>query len=88
MVPWVLAKLNLLTLLNPFLFGCLVAYVLLYQSDKTKCLVVPTIESFSIVLHLVSVRLEGGLRTRYSEAFRSIALLPFLEQIPTIICSY
>jgi len=81
MVLWVL---NMLTLLNPF-FGCLIAYILLYQSDKTECFVVLTIESLSIVLHFVSVRLEGGLRTWYSKAFHSIALIPFLVTVVMVL---
>eukprot|EP00536_Pseudo-nitzschia_multiseries_P016818 jgi/Psemu1/292721/fgenesh1_pg.1247_\ len=81
MVLWVL---NLLTLLNPF-FGCLIAYILLYQSDKTECFVVLGIESLSIVLHFVSVRLEGGLRTWWSKALHSVALIPFLVSVILVL---
>mmetsp|Transcript_7270 Transcript_7270/g.21075 ORF Transcript_7270/g.21075 Transcript_7270/m.21075 type:complete len:504 (+) Transcript_7270:412-1923(+) len=80
----VLCVLNLLTLLNPF-FGCLLAYILLYQSDKTECFVVLGIESLSIILHFVSVRMEGGLRTWYSRALHSLALLPFLVSVIMVL---
>lgn len=80
----VLSVLNLLTLLNPF-FGCLIAYILLYQSDKTECFVVLGIESLSIVLHFVSVRMEGGLRTWWSKALHSIALVPFLVTVILVL---
>merc|ERR1712241_1132603 len=67
---------NLLTLINPF-FGCLIAWILLYQSDKREAFTVLGIECLSIGLHFVSVRMEGGLRTWYSKLFHSVALLPF-----------
>jgi hypothetical protein len=69
--------LNLLTLLNPF-FGCLIAWMLLYQSDKVEAFVVLGLEGFSIILHFVAVRLEGGLRTWCSRLIHSITILPFL----------
>ncbi|KAG7354854.1 hypothetical protein IV203_004210 [Nitzschia inconspicua] len=72
-----LATLNLLTLLNPF-FGCLIAWMLLYQSDKTEAFVVLGLEGFSIILHFVGVRLEGGLRTWSSRLMHSVTILPFL----------
>ena len=73
----VLTVLNFLTLANPF-FGCVIAWMLLYQSDKAEAFLVLGLEGVSIILHFVSVRLEGGLRTWYSKLIHSISLLPFL----------
>lgn len=72
----VLAVLNLMTLINPF-FGCIIAWILLYQSDKTEAFTVLGIEALAISLHFVSVWMEGGLRTWYSKVFHSISLVPF-----------
>jgi hypothetical protein len=80
----VLCILNLLTLLNPF-FGCLIAWILLYQSDKTESFIVLGIESLSIILHFISVRMEGGLRTWYSKLLHSIAILPFLVTVTLVL---
>mmetsp|Transcript_15146 Transcript_15146/g.24508 ORF Transcript_15146/g.24508 Transcript_15146/m.24508 type:complete len:396 (-) Transcript_15146:72-1259(-) len=76
----VLNVLNLLTLLNPF-FGCLIAWMLLYKSDKNEAFVVLGLEGFSIILHFISVRLEGGLRTWCSRLIHSITVLPFLVSV-------
>jgi hypothetical protein len=75
-----LNALNLLTLLNPF-FGCLIAWMLLYQSNKTEAFVVLGLEGFSIILHFISVRLEGGLRTWCSRLIHSVTILPFLISV-------
>jgi len=80
----VLAVLNLLTLANPF-FGCVIAFILLYTSDKTESFVVLGIESLSIVLHFVSVRMEGGLRTWWSKCLHSIVFVPFLVTIVVVL---
>lgn len=80
----VLTILNLLTLANPF-FGCLIAYILLYTSDKKESFVVLIIESLSIILHFVSVRMEGGLRTWWSKLLHSVALLPFLVTVILVL---
>lgn len=72
----VLTVLNFLTLANPF-FGCIIAWMLLYQSDKAEAFVVLGLEGISIILHFISVRLEGGLRTWPSRLIHCISLLPF-----------
>jgi hypothetical protein len=72
----VLMVLNFLTLANPF-FGCIIAWMLLYQSNKAESFVVLGLEGASIILHFVSVRLEGGLRTWYSKIIHSISIVPF-----------
>jgi hypothetical protein len=80
----VLGILNLLTLLNPF-FGCLLVWILLYQSDRTESFIVLGIESLSIILHFISVRMEGGLRTWYSKLLHSIVILPFLVTVTLVL---
>ena len=80
----VLTVLNFLTLANPF-FGCVIAWMLLYQSDKAEAFVVLGLEGISIILHFVSVRLEGGLRTWYSKLIHSVSLLPFLITVITML---
>jgi hypothetical protein len=75
-----LQALNFLTLLNPF-FGCLIAWMLLYQSNKAEAFTVLGLEGFSIILHFVAVRLEGGLRTWYSRLVHSVTVLPFLISV-------
>lgn len=79
-----LTALNMLTLLNPF-FGCLIAWMLLYQSDKNEAFVVLGLEGFSIILHFISVRLEGGLKTWCSRLIHSVTILPFLISVTLIL---
>mmetsp|Transcript_12030 Transcript_12030/g.28527 ORF Transcript_12030/g.28527 Transcript_12030/m.28527 type:complete len:372 (+) Transcript_12030:110-1225(+) len=68
--------LNWMTIINPF-FGCLIAYILLYQSDKTQSFAVLGIEFLSIAIHIIAVKMVGGLQTCGSKAVHSIVLLPF-----------
>jgi hypothetical protein len=74
----------MLTLLNPF-FGCLIAWMLLYQSNKTEAFVVLGLEGFSIIIHFVAVRLEGGLRTWWSKLLHSVTILPFLVSVTLML---
>ena len=76
----ILTVLNLLTLANPF-FGCLLAWILLYRSDKTESFVMIGIECVSVTLHLISVRMEGGLRTWRSKLVHSVSIVPILVTI-------
>jgi len=80
----VLGILNLLTLLNPF-FYCLIVWILLYQFRKTEAVIVLGIELLSIILHFISVRMEGGLRTWYSKLLHSIAILQFLVSVALVL---
>eukprot|EP00957_Ditylum_brightwellii_P188102 14320253-Ditylum_brightwellii.AAC.1 len=52
--------LGFLVLLNPF-FGCIIAWMLLYQSDKTESFIVLGLEGGSLMLHFASVYLEGAI---------------------------
>jgi hypothetical protein len=67
---------NLLVLLNPF-FGCVIAWMLLYQSDKQDSFLVLGLEGASILLHFLSVYLEGTCKTICNFLFVCIPLLPF-----------
>lgn len=75
-----LGYLNCMTIINPF-FGCLIAYILLYQSDKTQSFSVLGIEFLSIVVHIVAVKMVGGLQTCGSKVVHSIVFIPFLITI-------
>eukprot|EP00339_Tiarina_fusa_P013345 CAMPEP_0117059272 /NCGR_PEP_ID=MMETSP0472-20121206/41169_1 /TAXON_ID=693140 ORGANISM="Tiarina fusus, Strain LIS" /NCGR_SAMPLE_ID=MMETSP0472 /ASSEMBLY_ACC=CAM_ASM_000603 /LENGTH=717 /DNA_ID=CAMNT_0004776909 /DNA_START=333 /DNA_END=2486 /DNA_ORIENTATION=+ len=76
--------LNFLVLLNPF-FGCVIAWILLYQSDKVEAFTVLGLEGGSIILHFVSVYLEGGLDTCGSLLFHCIPIVPFTVSVVMIL---
>jgi hypothetical protein len=71
---------NFLVLLNPF-FGCIIAWILMYQSDKTEAFIVLGLEGASLILHFVSVWLEGSFHTCKEIAFHCIPLIPFFISI-------
>ena len=74
--PWFKA-INVLVLLNPF-FGCVVAWILLYQTSKAEAFSVLGLEGMSILLHWTSVYLEGHEQNRWTIALHLSPLLPFL----------
>ncbi|MGK3738512.1 MAG: hypothetical protein ACI8RD_011584 [Bacillariaceae sp.] len=71
---------NYLVLLNP-VFGCLIAWMLMYQSDKTEAFTVLGLEGASLILHFASVCLEGSFRTCRQITFHSLPLIPFFVSI-------
>jgi hypothetical protein len=71
---------NYLVLLNP-IFGCLIAWMLMYQSDKTEAFTVLGLEGASLILHFASVCLEGSFRTCRQITFHSLPLIPFFVSI-------
>jgi hypothetical protein len=75
---------NWLVLLNPF-FGSVVAWMLLYQSSKNECFTVLGLEAASLVLHFLSVYLEGDQQTLCSILFHCIPVLPFFISIVIIL---
>eukprot|EP00539_Tryblionella_compressa_P018478 CAMPEP_0178872720 /NCGR_PEP_ID=MMETSP0747-20121128/8277_1 /TAXON_ID=913974 /ORGANISM="Nitzschia punctata, Strain CCMP561" /LENGTH=743 /DNA_ID=CAMNT_0020539959 /DNA_START=291 /DNA_END=2522 /DNA_ORIENTATION=+ len=81
---FVLQILNFLVLLNPF-FGCIIAWILMYQSDKTEAFVVLGLEGASLVLHFISVYLEGSYKTCREILFHSIPVLPFFVSIGLVL---
>lgn len=76
--------LNLMVLLNPFL-GCIIAWMLMYQSDKKEAFIVLGMEGASLILHFISVKLEGGLKTWKQIAFNCIPVLPFAFSIGLVL---
>jgi hypothetical protein len=76
--------LNLMVLLNPFL-GCIIAWILMYQSDENGAFIVLGMEGASLILHFISVKLEGGLKTWKQIAFHSIPLIPFLFSVGLVL---
>lgn len=87
-LPWkakiILQILNCLVLLNPF-FGCIVAWMLLYQSDKVEAFIVLGLEAGSMLLHFLSVYLEGSCKTWKQVAFHSIPLIPFIFSVGLVL---
>ncbi|KAG7358748.1 hypothetical protein IV203_015337 [Nitzschia inconspicua] len=75
-----LQLMNVLILLNPF-FGCIIAWILMYQTDETEAFVVLGLEGGSLILHFVSVWLEGSYRTCKDIAINLIPVIPFFVSI-------
>ena len=71
---------NYLVVLNP-VFGCLIAWMLMYSSDKTEAFIVLGLEGASLILHFASVCLEGSFRTCRQITFHSLPLIPFFVSI-------
>ena len=77
---------NFLLVLNPF-FGFMVAWLLLYQSNKKECFIVLGFEAGSLLLHWLSIYLEGNPQTKFSMAFHMLPIIPFLAIVIVIIIS-
>jgi hypothetical protein len=75
---------NFLILLNPF-FGCIIAWILMYQSNKSSSFWVLGLEGGSLILHFVSVYLEGSFKTCKQILFHSIPVVPFLVSIGLVL---
>lgn len=75
---------NGLLLFNPF-FGFFMAWMLLYQSSRRECLAVLGIEAVSLVLHYVTIYLEGHKQTRLSLAIYSLPVIPFVVTVIAIV---
>jgi hypothetical protein len=71
---------NFLTVINPF-FGLAIAYLLMYQSDKTEALTVMGLEGATIILHFLAVYLEKAATTRKLQLMHSLIILPFLATV-------
>lgn len=72
--------LNYLVLLNP-IFGCMIAWMLMYQSDKKESFIVLGLEGAALILHFASVCLEGSFRTCKQIMLHSTPLIPFLVSV-------
>jgi len=77
-----LSFINVLVLLNPF-FGSVIAWMLLYQSSETESFIVLGLEGASLLLHWVSVYLEGRRLSWCSWALHAVPVLPFFI---TVVC--
>jgi hypothetical protein len=75
---------NWLVLLNPF-FGSVVAWMLLYQSSRNECFAVLGLEAASLLLHFLSVYLQGERQTLCSILFHCIPVLPFFVSVVVIL---
>jgi hypothetical protein len=75
---------SLLVLLNPF-FGCVIAWILMYQSDKTEAFVVLGLEGASLILHFISVWLEGTFKTWSQIFYNLIPVIPFSVSIGLVL---
>lgn len=73
---WRQQLINLLLTFNPF-FGFCVAYLLLYNSNRTECLLVMGLEAGSIVLKWASIYLEGLPVSNLAFLWHMIPVLPF-----------
>mmetsp|Transcript_48977 Transcript_48977/g.118605 ORF Transcript_48977/g.118605 Transcript_48977/m.118605 type:complete len:742 (-) Transcript_48977:399-2624(-) len=76
--------LNLLVLMNPF-FGCIIAWILMYQSDKREAFIVLGMEGASLILHYISCCLEGTLKTFKGFLINSIPVIPFSVSIGLVL---
>ena len=79
-VKSLLRIIHVLVLLNPF-FGCIIAWMLLYQSDKAESFLVLGLEGGSIILHFISIKLEGSVRNFRQFIFHCMPLIPFLATV-------
>ncbi len=80
----VLEILNFLVLVNPF-FGCVIAWMLLYQSDKVESFVVLGLEGVSILLHFFTVYLEGSCKTWGQFLCHCVPLIPFFASVALVL---
>jgi hypothetical protein len=72
---------SLLVLLNPFL-SCVIAWILLYQSNKKGAFMVLGFEGGSLTLHYISVYLEGAITNLFTFVLHGVLpLIPFLVAI-------
>lgn len=83
-VRMLLKVINLLVILNPF-FGCIIAWMLLYQSDKTESFVVLGLEAGSILLHFLSIWLEGTCTTIWQLLLHCLPMVPFIASVILVL---
>ena len=73
--------LSVVVLLNPF-FGCVIAWILLYQSNKKEAFMVLGFEGGSLMLHYISVMIEGAIVNLWTLFLHGlIPLIPFCVAI-------
>jgi hypothetical protein len=79
-----LRMVHICTILNPFL-SCLVAWILIYEANRTEAFVVLGLEGASIILHMVSVYLEGSLKDLRMVVFHSLPIVPFIVTVSLML---
>jgi hypothetical protein len=77
---FIMLLVNFLTIINPF-FGFAIAWMLIYQSDKTEALTVMGIELVTIILHFISVHLEKAAKSWHMKLIHGIIIIPLLATI-------
>jgi hypothetical protein len=77
---FILWLVNFLTVINPF-FGFAIAWMLMYQSDKTEALTVMGIELVTIILHFISVHLEKSAKSCHMKLIHGIIIIPLLATV-------
>jgi len=78
-----MGTLNYVFLLNP-IFGCMIAWMLMYQSDKNEAFIVLGLEGASLILHFASVCLEGSFWTSSQIILHLTPIIPFLVSISMV----
>lgn len=77
--------LGFLVLLNPF-FGCFIAWILLYQSSKRESFMVLGFEGGALLLHYLSVYLEGGIHNCWEFLMQGLLpLVPFVVGVGLVL---
>lgn len=75
---------NALVIVNPF-FACIIAWMLLYQSDKTESFIVLGLEAGSIILHFIAVKLEGSVATFKQFLLHCLPLVAFFASVALVL---
>ena len=76
-VAVIMRILSIVVLLNPF-FGCVIAWILLYQSNRKEAFMVLGFEGGSLLLHYISVMIEGAIVNLWTLFLHGlIPLIPF-----------
>ena len=71
---------NFLTVINPY-FGLVIAFLLIYQSDKTEALTIMVLEGVTVILHFLSVYLEKNVKSRIMKVLHGSIILPLVATL-------
>ena len=71
---------NFLTVINPY-FGLIIAWMLMYQSDKNEALTVMALEAVTIILHFLSVYIEKSAQTWKGKLLHGSVIIPWLATL-------
>lgn len=70
-------RLKIMTMLNPF-FGFTISWILLSHAYRLQSLLVFSLQSCGLLLHLASSRLLGSFKTTKTGCFHLLPVVPFL----------